>query len=105
MKKKWWIILIVAVVFIWILFLLQHFLFYKYGCQWECEDEPYRWWVCENVNFRAKCSFRIFITDDSVSEKIFLWFWIDTRSLKEKPQKAPRIITDDDGNEIYIWEK
>jgi hypothetical protein len=43
--------------------------------------------MCEDVDFRSNCSFNTFITDDSVAEKLFLWFWIDTRSLKEKPKE------------------
>lgn len=101
MKKKWWIIPIIVIVLIWTLFLIQHSLLYKYGCQKGCINDS-KWHICATIDYRYKCSFKTFITNDSVSEKIFLWFWIDTRSLKEKPQNSPQIIAEPNDK---IWQQ
>ena len=36
-----------------------------------------------NITKEYECSFKIFLLNKNVSEKLFLWFWINTRELEE----------------------
>lgn len=90
MKKKWWIILIIALLaIIWGLFLVQHFFLKKYGCGDNIiVDEPCRG-MC-HVTIEKTCSFKTFLLNEDVSWKLFIWFWINTKKL----EKAREISTD-----------
>ena len=85
MKKKRWIILICVIMFIWILFLVQHFFLKKYWCRDNIiVDEPCRG-LCD-FTIEETCSFKTFLLNEDVSWKLFIWFWINTKEL-EKPAK------------------
>lgn len=41
-----------------------------------------------NITKEYECSFKIFLLNKDVSEKLFLWFWINTRKLGEPTETS-----------------
>lgn len=87
MKKKGLIILISIIAFIWILFWVQHFFLEEYGCdiEYTCIEGCCGLWGTNNTTSKRVCSFKTFLLNEHVSKKL-LWFWINTKKLKEKPE-------------------
>jgi len=55
-----------------------------------------------NSTSKHVCSFKTFLLNKHVSEKLFLWFWINTRKLEE-PTEATSNFPILDHVKGYYW--